>query len=86
MKNQLLELIGNELFVFSLHSEGDVIFESVRDIDIKGNYQKVLLTFRYKEVDFYGHMSLLDIIDTFEIQEVSTTAPSKMDEVLFSNY
>ena len=86
MKEQLLELLGNELFMFSLHTEKDIMFESVRDIAIQGDYKKVNLTFRYKDVDFYGHMDLKELLDTFELQHAYTFNHGMKEETLYSNY
>lgn len=86
MEEQLLELIWNELFVFELHSEKDIIYKSVRNVFVQGNLKEISLAFRYKDVDFYGHMNLLELLETFELKEVTLVHSGEIDEVIYSNY
>ena len=86
MEEQLLELIGNELFVFDLHNEKNIIYRSVRSVMIQGSFKEINLAFRYKNIDFYGHMDLLELLETFELKEVTLVHSGQIDEVIYSNY
>ena len=73
-----------ELLKFSLHSEKDIIFETIRPVLHEGTYQNIEVTCRYKNVDFFGEMSFKEIEDIFEIREIMLLNPETNGEVLYS--